>query len=71
MLIDRPNRFHITRKGGHSDIELVSDGKTVTLYGRKANAYAQNALSGHRISTLSMSALGGKADIADKRANVR
>jgi len=42
MLIDRPNRFHITRKGGHSDIELVSDGKTVTLYGRKANAYAQN-----------------------------
>jgi len=36
MLIDRPNRFHITRRGGHSDIELVSDGKTVTLYGRKA-----------------------------------
>jgi hypothetical protein len=41
MLIDRPNRFRVTRKGGHSDIELVSDGKSVTLYGRKANAYAQ------------------------------
>lgn len=42
MLIDRPDKFRITRTGGHSDIELVSDGKTVTLHGRKANAYAQN-----------------------------
>jgi hypothetical protein len=42
MLIDRPNKFRVTRKGGHSDIELVSDGKTVTLYGRNVNAYAQN-----------------------------
>jgi hypothetical protein len=43
MLIDRPNRFHITRTGGHSDIELVSDGTTITLYGRKADAYAKNS----------------------------
>lgn len=42
ILVDRPDRFHVTRSGGHSDIELVSDGKTVTLYGRKLNAYAQN-----------------------------
>lgn len=41
MTLDRPNRFRITRKGGHSDIELVSDGETVTLYGRGKNAYAQ------------------------------
>jgi len=42
MLVERPAKFRLTRVGGHSDIELVSDGKTVTLYGRKANAYAQN-----------------------------
>ena len=41
MTLDRPARFKITRKGGHSDIELVSDGKTVTLYGKGVNAYAQ------------------------------
>ncbi len=41
MTLDRPNKFKITRKGGHSDIELVSDGETVTLYGRGKNAYAQ------------------------------
>lgn len=43
ILLDRPNKFRVTRTGGHSDIELVSDGETVTLYGKKANAYAQNA----------------------------
>jgi hypothetical protein len=42
MLVERPNKFRLTRVGGYSDIELVSDGKTVTLYGRKANVYAQN-----------------------------
>ena len=42
MTLDRPNKFRITREGGHSDIELVSDGETVTLYGRGKNAYAQN-----------------------------
>ena len=41
MTLDRPNKFKITRKGGHSDIELVSDGETITLYGRGKNAYAQ------------------------------
>jgi hypothetical protein len=41
MTIDRPNKFKITRKGGHSNIELVSDGKTVTLYGQGLNVYAQ------------------------------
>jgi hypothetical protein len=42
MLVERPNKFRLMRTGGHSDIELVSDGKTVTLYGRKMNIYAQN-----------------------------
>jgi hypothetical protein len=43
LLLDRPNRFRIVRTGGHTDIELVSDGKKITLYGRKKNLYAQNA----------------------------
>lgn len=42
VLVDRPNKFRITRTGGHSDIEVVSDGKTVTLYGRKVKAYGQD-----------------------------
>jgi hypothetical protein len=40
MILDRPDRFRVVRTGGHSDIELVSGGKTLTLNGRKANAYA-------------------------------
>jgi len=43
LLLDRPNRFRVVRTGGHSDIELVSDGDTITLYGRRKNLYAQNA----------------------------
>lgn len=42
ILLDRPNKFRVTRTGGHSDIELVSDGEALTLYGKKVNAYAQN-----------------------------
>ena len=41
MILDRPDRFRVVRTGGHSDIELISDGDTLTLNGRKANAYAQ------------------------------
>ena len=41
MTLDRPDKFHVTRKGGHSDIELVSDGESVTLNGRKLNAFAK------------------------------
>ena len=42
ILLDRPNKFRVTRTGGHSDMELVSDGETVTLYGKNTNAFAQN-----------------------------
>jgi hypothetical protein len=42
MLLDRPDKFRLSRTGGRSDIELISDGKTVSLYGRKVNAYAES-----------------------------
>src|SRR5690348_8046633 len=29
VLVDRPGRIRVARKGGYSDIELVFDGKTV------------------------------------------
>ncbi len=41
MTLDRPSKFHVIRKGGHSEIEIVSDGESVTLYGRKLNAFAK------------------------------
>ncbi len=41
MTLDRPNAWRMTRTGGFADVELVSDGKTVTLYGKHKNVYAQ------------------------------
>jgi hypothetical protein len=40
-LLSRPNKLRITRTGGYSDVELVFDGKTVTVFGKNINAYAQ------------------------------
>lgn len=41
MTINRPDKLHATRTGGFSDAEMVYDGKTVTLFGKNSNAYAQ------------------------------
>lgn len=41
MLLRRPGQFRFSRTGVHSDILLISDGETLTLFGRKVNAYAQ------------------------------
>lgn len=43
LLLDRPEKFRITRTGAHSDILLTADGETLTLHGRKLDAYAQKA----------------------------
>ena len=39
--VARPNMFRAHRVGGYTDIELVDDGKTVTLLGKQINKYAQ------------------------------
>jgi hypothetical protein len=46
LLLSRPDKVRVTRTGGYADVELVSDGKTATLYGRNINAYAQAAAPG-------------------------
>ncbi len=40
MMLSRPDRLRVTRKGGYSDIELIFDGKTTTVVDRYGNAYA-------------------------------
>lgn len=41
VLVERPGKLRVTRKGGYADVELVFDGKTVSVLGKHANAYAQ------------------------------
>lgn len=41
LAIERPGKLHITRRGAFVDGELTFDGKTISLYGKDANIYAQ------------------------------
>ena len=41
MTVNRPDKMRATRTGGFADVEFVFDGKTVTMFGKNANAYAQ------------------------------
>ncbi len=42
----RPDKIRMTRTGGIADVELVYDGKTLSAYGKSANAYAKLPLEG-------------------------
>src|SRR6266404_5231200 len=44
--LTRPDKLRIRRTGGYADVELVYDGKTVSIYGNNAKAYAQAELAG-------------------------
>lgn len=46
MKMNRPDKLRIRRTGGYADVELVYDGKTVSLYGNNAKAYVQADLAG-------------------------
>src|SRR5215470_1427182 len=39
--LSRPDKVRIARTGGYADVDLVFDGKTVTLLGKNLNAFAQ------------------------------
>ena len=39
LTLNRPDKLHATRSGGFANVEMVFDGKTLTLLGK--NAYAQ------------------------------
>ncbi|MCV3244083.1 DUF2092 domain-containing protein [Mesorhizobium sp. ZC-5] len=44
--LSRPDRFRATRHGGFANVEMVFDGKTLTLLGKDANLYGQVDIRG-------------------------
>ena len=46
LLIERPARFHATRKGRFADAELIFDGNKLTVYGKTVKAYFQKDVAG-------------------------
>ena len=46
ITLNRPDKISATRHGGFANVEFVSDGKTMTLFGKDAKAYAQAASPG-------------------------
>jgi hypothetical protein len=41
LKLSRPDKLRVRRTGGYADVELVYDGKIVSLYGNNAKAYVQ------------------------------
>jgi hypothetical protein len=41
LRLTRPDKLRVKRTGGYADVDLVYDGKTVSLYGNNAKAYVQ------------------------------
>ena len=41
LVLNRPDKLRVTRMGGFANLEIVFDGKTVTLLGKNANLYTQ------------------------------
>jgi hypothetical protein len=39
--LNRPDKIRATRTGGFADVELVFDGKVLSLFGKNANTYVQ------------------------------
>jgi hypothetical protein len=48
--IARPDKLRATRSGGFANVELVFDGKTLTLLGKNANVYGRRKCRDHRSS---------------------
>jgi hypothetical protein len=41
ITLNRPDKIRVTRSGGFADVEMLFDGKTLTLLGKTANVYTQ------------------------------
>ena len=41
LTLNRPDKLHATRTGGFANVEMVFDGKTLTLLGKNSNLYTQ------------------------------
>ena len=46
VLLSRPDKIRATRTGGYADVELVFDGKTLSVLGKNHNIYAQKEAPG-------------------------
>jgi hypothetical protein len=46
MLVSRPDKARVSRVGGYVDVELVFDGKTLSVLGKNLNAYTQTDATG-------------------------
>jgi hypothetical protein len=46
VTVSRPDKIVVTRAGGHADVEVFYDGKTLTVMGKNLNAYAQQEVPG-------------------------
>jgi hypothetical protein len=46
VVLARPSRLYLTRRGKFADAEAFYDGKKLTLYGKTANAYMQKDVAG-------------------------
>jgi hypothetical protein len=41
VALERPGKLKVSRKGAFVDMELTFDGKTISIFGKKANVYGQ------------------------------
>jgi hypothetical protein len=46
LVLERPDKLRTTRAGGFADVEMIFNGKTLTLLGKNLNAYAQEEVPG-------------------------
>ena len=46
IILNRPGKIRATRAGGFADIEMLFDGKTLTLFGKTANLFTQIEVPG-------------------------
>ncbi len=67
LLLSRPDKVRATRSGGYASVQLVSDGRTVTLYGENVDAYAQAEAPGSfdKLVDLMRTRLGAELPGAD------
>jgi len=49
IALDRSKGFHLTRKGPFAEAEMTFDGKTISLYSKSLNVYAQLESPGGKI----------------------
>jgi hypothetical protein len=46
LQLSRPDKLRVSRTGGYTDVQLVYDGKMVSIYGNNAKAYVQASVAG-------------------------